>query len=278
MGKYILKRVGYMFLTLFVVVTITFFLMRAIPGDPLATMARALPEQTRQAFYARYGLDRPLFEQYLTYMKNLLRLDLGESLLYAGRSVSGTIASTSPISGLVMFIAILGTTVPVFVLISLLQLLLSVNLGWLPSSGWGEPKHLVMPVIVLSFGTIATYARYVKASMLETMDQDYVLTARAKGLSERQVITRHVLRNSLMPCVTIFAGSVVGVFTGAFVTERMFAIPGIGFYYINSINSHDYTMVLGTTVFYAALFIIMQVVLDFVYMLIDPRIRITGKR
>ena len=179
---------------------------------------------------------------------------------------------------LVMFIAILGTTVPVFVLISLLQLLLSVNLGWLPSSGWGEPKHLVMPVIVLSFGTIATYARYVKASMLETMDQDYVLTARAKGLSERQVITRHVLRNSLMPCVTIFAGSVVGVFTGAFVTERMFAIPGIGFYYINSINSHDYTMVLGTTVFYAALFIIMQVVLDFVYMLIDPRIRITGKR
>lgn len=309
MGKYILKRVGYMFLTLFVVVTITFFLMRAIPGDPLATMARALPEQTRQAFYARYGLDRPLFEQYLTYMKNLLRLDLGESLLYAGRSVSGTIASTSPISGLVggialligtvigvlmgimaalnknkwpdylvMFIAILGTTVPVFVLISLLQLMLSVNLGWLPSSGWGEPKHLVMPVIVLSFGTIATYARYVKASMLETMDQDYVLTARAKGLSERQVITRHVLRNSLMPCVTIFAGSVVGVFTGAFVTERMFAIPGIGFYYINSINSHDYTMVLGTTVFYAALFIIMQVVLDFVYMLIDPRIRITGKR
>ena len=239
----------------------------------------------------------------------LSRLDLGESLLYAGRSVSGTIASTSPISGLVggialligtvigvlmgimaalnknkwpdylvMFIAILGTTVPVFVLISLLQLLLSVNLGWLPSSGWGEPKHLVMPVIVLSFGTIATYARYVKASMLETMDQDYVLTARAKGLSERQVITRHVLRNSLMPCVTIFAGSVVGVFTGAFVTERMFAIPGIGFYYINSINSHDYTMVLGTTVFYAALFIIMQVVLDFVYMLIDPRIRITGKR
>ena len=133
-------------------------------------------------------------------------------------------------------------------------------------------------MIVLSFGTIATYARYVKASMLETMDQDYVLTARAKGLSERQVITRHVLRNSLMPCVTIFAGSVVGVFTGAFVTERMFAIPGIGFYYINSINSHDYTMVLGTTVFYAALFIIMQVVLDFVYMLIDPRIRITGKR
>ena len=115
MGKYILKRVGYMFLTLFVVVTITFFLMRAIPGDPLATMARALPEQTRQAFYARYGLDRPLFEQYLTYMKNLLRLDLGESLLYAGRSVSGTIASTSPISGLVGGIALLIGTVIVAV-------------------------------------------------------------------------------------------------------------------------------------------------------------------
>ena len=309
MAKYIIKRVFYMLVTLFAVVTLTFFLMRSIPGDPLASMARALPDQTREAYYAKYGLDKPLFEQYLTYLNNLIHLDLGESLQYPGRSVSGTIASTSPVSGLVggialligtaigvilgivaalnrnrwpdyvvMFIAILGTTIPVFVLISLLQLLLAVNLQLLPVSGWGEPKHLIMPVIALAIGTVATYARYVKTSMLETLDQDYVLTARAKGLSEFKVITRHVLRNSLMPVVTIFASSVVGVFTGAFVTERMFAIPGIGFYYISSINNDDYTMIMGTTVFYAALFIIMQMILDILYTLIDPRIRVTGKK
>lgn len=309
MAKYILKRIGYMLVTLLAVVTLTFFLMRMIPGDPLANMARVLPEETRQAYFARYGLDKPLFEQYLIYLKNLLRFDLGESLLYAGRSVSGTIAATSPISGMVggialligtaigvvmgivaalnknrwpdyvvMFVAILGTTIPVYVLISLMQLVLSVKLGWLPPSGWGEPKHLIMPILVLCIGTIATYARYVKTSMLETLDQDYVLTARAKGLSESKIITRHVLRNSLMPVVTIFASSVVGVFTGAFVTERMFSIPGIGFYYINSINNYDYPMILGTTVFYAVLFIVMQVALDIIYMLIDPRIRVSGGR
>ena len=176
----------------------------------------------------------------------------------------------------VMFIAILGTTLPVFVLISLTQWFFGVKLQVLPPSGWGTWQHMVMPIAVGAFGSVATYARYVKASMLDTLDQDYVLTAKAKGLSQFQIITRHVLRNSLMPAITIFAGSVVGVFTGAFVTERMFAIPGIGFYYISSINNNDYTMILGTTVFYAVLFIVMQLVLDIVYTLIDPRIRVGG--
>lgn len=309
MAKYLAKRVLAMLLTLFVVITLTFFLIHAIPGDPLATMARALPEQTREAYYARYGLDKPVFEQYLIYMKNLLRLDLGSSLNFPGRSVSATIASTSPVSGLVggialvigtavgvilgiiaalykdrwpdqviRVVAILGTTIPVFVLISLFQLLFAVKLGWLPSSGWGKPIHIVMPVMVMCIGTIATYSRYVKTSMLETLDQDYVLTARAKGLSEFQIITRHVLRNSLMPAVTIFVSSVVGIFTGAFVTERMFSIPGIGFYYIDSIHNRDYTMVLGTTVFYAVLFIVMQMVLDVIYTIIDPRIRVSSDK
>lgn len=308
MGKYILKRTLLAFVTLLAVVSVTFFLMRSIPGDPLSGMARALPEETRAAFMAKYGLDKPLFEQYLIYMKGLLtEFDLGESLRYAGRPVLSTILETSPISGLyggialvigtltgvilgivaalnknkmpdyvVMFIAILGTTLPVFVLISLTQWLFGVQLKWLPPSGWGTWKHMVMPVAVGAFGSVATYARYVKASMLDTLDQDYVLTAKAKGLSQFQIITRHVLRNSLMPAITIFAGSVVGVFTGAFVTERMFAIPGIGFYYISSINNNDYTMILGTTVFYAVLFIVMQLILDIVYTLIDPRIRVGG--
>lgn len=308
MVKYILRRTLLAFVTLLAVVTLTFFLMRSIPGDPLAGMARALPAETKAAFMAKYGLDKPLLEQYLIYMKGLLtEFDLGESLQYAGRPVLRTILETSPVSGLyggialvigtltgvilgivaalkknklpdyvVMFIAILGTTLPVFVLISLTQWLFGVKLGWLPPSGWGTWKHMVLPIAVGAFGSVATYARYVKASMLDTLDQDYVLTAKAKGLSQFQIITRHVLRNSLMPAITIFAGSVVGVFTGAFVTERMFAIPGIGFYYISSINNNDYTMILGTTVFYAILFIIMQLVLDIVYTLIDPRIRVGG--
>ena len=311
MVKYILKRMAWAFVTLLAVVTVTFFLMRSIPGDPLAGMARALPEETRNAFMAKYGLDKPLFDQYIIYMKGLLtEFDLGESLRYAGRPVLKTITETSPVSGsfgipaliigtltgiilgiiaalkknkwpdyVVMFLAILGTTLPVFVLISISQWIFGVKLnGLLPPSGWGTPKHMILPIAVSAFGSVATYARYVKASMLDTLDQDYVLTAKAKGLSQFQIITRHVLRNSLMPAITIFAGSVVGVFTGAFVTERMFAIPGIGFYYISSINNYDYTMILGTTVFYAVLFVVMQLILDIVYTLIDPRIRVGGRK
>lgn len=305
MGRYIIKRVLYMLFTLFVVTAVTFFLMRSIPGDPLASLARALPEQTKANFYAKYGLDKPLHTQFFIYMKNLLHGDFGESVVYPGRSVTQTIRETSPVSAaiggialavglvigislgiiaalyknrwpdyIVMFIAIMGITIPVFVLASLFQYFFSVRLGWLPTSGWGQPKHLVLPVLVLCFGTIATYARYIKSSMLDVLNQDYVLTARAKGLSEFQVITRHVMRNSLLPAITILAGRIVGIFTGAFVTEKIFSIPGIGFYYISSINNNDYSMTLGTTIFYAALFVVMQLVVDFVYMLVDPRIRL----
>lgn len=306
MTRYVLKRILYMLLTLLIVATVTFFMMRSIPGDPLGGMARELPEQTKANYYAKYGLDKPLVEQYLIYIKNMIQGDLGESLLYPGRSVSATISATSPVSGLVggialviglligvclgiiaalkknqwpdyvvMVIAIMGITIPVFVLVSLMQYFFSIKLGWLPSSGWGQPKHLIMPVIVLSFSTIATYARYIKSSMLDVLDQDYILTARSKGLSEGQIVRRHVLRNSLLPAVTILSGRIVGIFTGAFIVEKMFTIPGIGFYYISSINNNDYTMTMGTTVFYAALFVVMQLVVDFVYMLVDPRIRIS---
>jgi len=309
LAKYILKRVAYMLLTLFLAATVTFFMMRSIPGDPLASMARKLPDQTKANFYAKYGLDKPLFEQYTIYMKGLIRGDLGESIVYPGRPVAQTILETSPISGLtggialtiglvlgiglgiisalyknklpdyiVTFIAILGITIPVFVMASLLQYLFSVKLGWLPTSGWGEPKHLVIPVICLTFGTIATYARYIKSSMLDVLNQDYIMRARAKGLSESQIISRHVMRNSLLPAITILAGRIVGIFTGAFVIEKMFSIPGIGFYYISSINSNDYSMTMGTTIFYAALFIVMQLVVDLVYTLVDPRIRLSDNK
>ena len=175
-----------------------------------------------------------------------------------------------------MVIAILGITIPVFVLAALLQYFFAVKLHWLPTSGWGEVRHMIIPIIVLSFGTIATYARYIKSSMLDTLGQDYILTARVKGLSETAIIRRHVLRNSILPAVTLLSARIVGIFTGSFVIERMFAIPGIGFYYIDSINNYDYSMTMGLTIFYGALFVISQIVVDIVYVLIDPRIRLGG--
>lgn len=305
MLKYIARRVGYMFVTIFVIITATFFLMRSIPGDPLAQLAQQLPEQTRENFYAKYGLDKPLSEQYVMYMKGLItEFDFGESLTYPGRSVTETIVTTSPVSAavggraliiglvigvflgiiaalfknkwpdyIVMFIAILGITIPVFVLASLLQYVLAVQLKWVPVSGWGKPSQMIIPVAVMSLGTIATYARYIKSSMLDTLSQDYILTARAKGVSEFNVIRKHVMRNSLLPAITMLGGRIVGIFTGSFVIEKMFGIPGLGFYYVNSITNRDYTMTMGTTIFYACLFVVVQLVVDILYMLVDPRIR-----
>ena len=305
MLRYIGRRVGYMLVTLFIIITATFFLMRSIPGDPLADMAQRLPEQTRANFYAKYGLDKPLTEQYVIYMKNLLtKGDLGESITKPGKMVTDVIIESSPVSFnvgvraliigivvgvalgivaalyknrwpdyLVMFIAILGITVPVFVLASLLQYVFAVQLRWVPPSGWGKPVNFVIPVAVMCLGTIATYARYIKSSMLDTLGQDYILTARAKGVSEFNVIRKHVMRNSILPAITILGGRIVGIFTGSFVIERMFGIPGLGFYYVSSIQNRDYTMTMGTTIFFASLFVVVQLVIDIIYMMVDPRIR-----
>lgn len=306
MAKFIVKRIGYMLVTLFIVVTATFFLMHSIPGDPLAHMARNLPEQTRANYYEKYGLDKSTSEQYLIFMKNLVsKGDLGESLRYPGREVTDTLITNASVSAqpggmallvgitigillgivaalnknrwpdyIVMFIAILGITVPVFVLASVLQYFLSVKMMILPTTGWGSWKNVVLPVIVLSFGTIATYARYVKSNMLDVMGQDYILTAEAKGVSKFNVIKSHVLKNAFLPCMTLLVGQVSGIFTGSFVVEKIFGVPGLGFYYINSINDRDYTMIIGTTVFAAALFVFVQLIVDIAYSMMDPRIRV----
>ena len=306
MAKFIVKRIGYMLVTLFIVVTATFFLMHSIPGDPLAHMARNLPEQTRANYYEKYGLDKSTSEQYLIFMKNLVsKGDLGESLRYPGREVTDTLLTNASVSAqpgglallagiaigillgivaalnknrwpdyIVMFIAILGITVPVFVLASVLQYFLSVKLMVVPTTGWGSWQNVVLPVIVLSFGTIATYARYVKSNMLDVMGQDYILTAEAKGVSKFNVIKSHVLKNAFLPCMTLLVGQVSGIFTGSFVVEKIFGIPGLGFYYINSINDRDYTMIIGTTVFAAALFVFVQLIVDIAYSMMDPRIRV----
>ncbi len=306
MRKYIIKRIGYMFLTLFIITSATFFLMHSIPGDPLAYMAKNLPEQTRENYYAKYGLDKSKGEQYLIFMKNLVtKGDLGESLRYPGRSVSETISVNSKVSAipgglallfglvigvglgiiaalnknkwpdyLVMVLAIIGITIPVFVMAAVLQYLLTVKFQLLPTTGWGEPKHVILPVIVMCFGTIATYARYVKSEMIDVMGQDYVLTAQAKGVNEFHVVKDHVMRNSFLPCLTILGGQIGGIFTGAFITEKIFGIPGLGFYYISSINDRDFTMIIGTTIFAAAIFVISQLMIDIAYCILDPRIRI----
>lgn len=306
MAKYILKRISYMILTLFIITSATFFLMHSIPGDPLAYMAKNLPEQTRENYYAKYGLDKPKTEQYGIFLKNLLtKGELGESLRYPGRSVTDTIMTNSKVSAvpgglalliglvigvllgiiaalnrnkwpdyLVMFIAIIGITVPVFVLAAVLQYVFTVKFQVLPTTGWGKSENIILPVAVMCLGTIATYARYVKSNMLDVLGQDYILTAEAKGVDRFHVIKDHVLRNAFLPCLTILGGQISGIFTGAFVVEKIFGIPGLGFYYISSINDRDYTMIIGTTIFAAGLFVIAQLIIDIAYSILDPRIRI----
>lgn len=308
MKKYVLKRIAYMLLTLWIVITLTFFLMHSIPGDPLAHLAKKLPEQVRINFYHKYGLDKPVYVQYGIFMKNLItKGDLGESIRYPGRTVSDTIAKHSVVSGrlgvqaiglgiligislgvvaalnrnrwpdyLVMFIAILGITVPLFIVAALLQYTLSVKYKLLPTTGWGKFKHTIIPTIAMSFGSIATYARYMRSNVLEVINQDYILTAQAKGVSPFNVVRKHVLRNAILPAITILGPQIAGIFTGSFVIERIFSIPGLGSYYISSISDRDYTMIIGTTVFYAALFIATQLVVDLLYGVVDPRIRVSG--
>jgi oligopeptide transport system permease protein len=310
MGNYILKRIGYMLLTLWIVITLTFFLMHSIPGDPLAHMAKRLPEQIKQNYYEKYGLDKPVIVQYGKFMKNLItKGDLGESLRYPGRSVTETIATNSKVSGrlgaqaiaigipigiilgiiaalnrnrwpdyLVIFIAMLGVTIPVFIVAALLQYTFSVRFELLPTTGWGKFKHTIIPTIAMCFGSIATYARYMRSNVLEVVSQDYILTAQAKGVSPFNVVRKHVLRNAILPAITILGAQIAGIFTGSFVIERIFSIPGLGFYYIASINDRDYTMIIGTTIFYAALFIISQLVVDLLYGVVDPRIRVSKNK
>lgn len=307
MAKYILKRIIYMFFSLFMITTITFFLMHSIPGDPLANMAKKLPEQIRINYYAKYGLDKPVIVQYGRFLKSLVTTgSLGESLRYPGRDVTGTILKHSKISGmlgmqalaigvaigiilgiiaalkrnkwpdfLVMFIAILGTTIPSFIVASLLQYVFTVKFPLLPTTGWGGFKFTILPTIALCSGSIATYARYMRSSVLEVINQDYILTAQAKGVTPFNVIRKHVLRNAMLPAITILGPQIAGIFTGAFVIETMFSIPGLGFYYVSTINDRDYTMIIGTTIFYAALFVIATLIVDILYGVIDPRIRVS---
>ena len=235
---------------------------------------------------------------------------IGESLKYPGRSVTDTITTNAKISGkigmialtigvligitlgviaalnrnrwpdyLVMFLAILGVTIPIFIIGALLQYAFSVKLRLLPTTGYkaGEIKYVILPIAAMCLGPIATYARYMRSNVLEIVNQDYILTAMAKGASRIQIIWKHIMRNAILPAITILGPQIAGLFTGSFIIEKIFGIPGLGFYYVNSINDRDYPMIIGTTIFFAGLFIFSQLVVDILYGVVDPRIRVSNK-
>ncbi len=305
--KFISKRILYAILTIFIVVTITFFLVRVIPGNPIEQMTEELPESVRQNVYEQYGFDKPIHIQYMDFWKNLIKEgDLGESISYRGRSVTGTIKEYAPISGrlgfqalvlgvslgvvlglvaalnrgrwpdyVVMFIAILGISIPNFVIASVLQYFVAIKNNLLPVTGWGSFKYTILPTLALSFGSIAKYARYMRANCLDVLNQDYILTAQAKGASRFRIVSKHVFRNALLPIITLIGPQIALIFSGSFVIEKIFAVPGLGSYFVTAVNSRDYTMIMGQTIFISILYISSLVAVDIVYGLVDPRIRIS---
>lgn len=304
MLRYTLKRVGVSIITLWVIVTVTFFLMNAIPGDPFTDQKR-IPPEIMEKLEKKYGLDQPLVVQYGRYLKNLLKGDLGISMKYKNRSVNDIIEEGFKVSAqvglmslvvgatlgilfgiiaalqrgkffdyFVIIIAVIGVSVPSFVFAALFQYVFGVKLKWFPVARWGTPAHYVMPVLALGIRQIAYIARMMRTSMLDVLSQDYVRTAKAKGLSRIAVTWKHTIRNAILPIVTILGVSIAGVVVGSFVIESIFAIPGIGKHFVQSITHQDYTLIMGTTVFYAAILIVMMFVVDIVYGLVDPRIRL----
>ncbi len=307
MGKYILGRLGSALITLWIVITVTFLLMHAIPGGPF-TAEKKLPPQIMKNIEERYHLKDSLAKQYSDYLLNIVKLDLGPSYKYQGRTVNEFISEGFPVSAtvgifavlvalgvgipsgvfaalyhnkwqdsLLMFVAILGVSVPSFVLATLLQFIFSFQLGWLPPALWGTPSQVVMPVLALSAFPMAFVARLTRSSMIEVLSQDYIRTARSKGLAEATVILRHVLKNALIPAIAVIGPLVATLLTGTFVIEKIFAIPGLGRYYVNSIYNRDYTAILGITVFFAAFVLLMSLIVDVIYAAIDPRIKLTRK-
>lgn len=304
MNRYIIKKTLFSILTLFIVVTLVFFMLRAIPGGPF-TREKPLPEATRERLEEAYGLNEPLINQYFTYMGNLLTGDLGPSFRKPAYSVNELLATGIPntakigfiavifiiflgiplgvVSALksntavdygVMIIATVGITVPSFVIGSLF-ILLAQNVKWIPVGGLSTPISYVGPVVALAGYSLAFVARLTRSSMLEVLRQDYIRTARAKGLSESKVIFKHALKNSLIPVITYVGPMIAAIMTGSFVVEKIFYINGIGEYFTESIGNRDYTLVIGVTLFYAVFYIIMVLLVDIAYSVIDPRIRLS---
>jgi oligopeptide transport system permease protein len=306
MARYTLQRFIYMIITLFIIATATFFLMKLLPGSPLTNQEKLTPEQ-RQIILEKYGLNDPVPVQYVNYLKNLVQGDLGVSFQYDNRPVTELIGERigpsaqlgfqalvfGTIVGLLLgifaavrhntagdyaatVISVLGISIPSFVFAALLQYYIGVKLQLLPVAFWEGFEYTIMPTLALSMGVIANIARFTRTEMLEVLSSDYILTARAKGVSQADVIFKHAIRNALIPIVTILGPMAVNLMTGTLVVEQIFAVPGLGEQFVRSINLNDYTVIMGTTLFYSALLILVIFVVDILYGVIDPRIRLAG--
>lgn len=304
MLRYILKRFVVSLITIWILTTIVFFLIRVLPGDPF-TSEKTTP-QIRESMMKYYGLDKPIYVQYAKYIKNLLNGDMGYSLKSKNRTVNQIIGNAFPNSaelgiralifaipiglllGIIsalnhnkgwdygsMIIAVIGVSVPSFIIGGLLQYIFAVKLKLFPVAQWKGFEYTVLPSIALGLNTLAVVARLMRASMLEITGQDYILTAEAKGLPIRKIVWRHQIRNAILPVVTVLGPIVAVLITGTFVIEQIFAIPGLGKHYVNGIQSLDYTLVLGLTIFYGAFVIMMNFIVDIIYGFVDPRIRVT---
>lgn len=301
---YIIKRIFNALIVLWIVITITFFLMHAIPGGPF-TAEKSLPPYVLHSIEERYKLNDPLYKQYGDYLCNLVQGDMGPSFKYPGRSVNDIIKDGFPVSfklgieailiaiiigipaGIlagvkkdkwqdraVNFFTTLGVAVPSFVVAALLIYVLSTKLHLLPAAMWNGWRYEIMPALALSGMPMSFIARLTRSSMLDILSQDYIKTARAKGLSWSKVLIKHALPNSLIPVVTYLGPMTASILTGSFVIETIFAIPGLGQYFVTSIYNRDYTVILGVTIFYSVIVIVLNMVVDLLYPLLDPRIKI----
>jgi len=304
--KYILKRLLMALGTLWVIATLTFFLMHALPNDPF-TDPKLKPE-VKQALRVKYGLDKPLSEQYIIYMKNIAKGDLGTSIKYPGRSVTDMIKQSFPKSfalgwraliiavafgvflGIIaalnhqkildylsIIIAIIGVSIPSIILGPILAYFFGVQLGWFPVTVDKTQWSLILPSITLALSSLATISRLMRTTTLEVLGQDYISTAKSKGLAKFQIVWKHVLRNAIMPVITVLGPLFAALITGSIVVEKIFAVAGLGEYFVSTITEQDYPMIMGITIFYAALIILSILVVDIIYGLIDPRLKIAGK-
>ncbi|MCY8237382.1 dipeptide ABC transporter permease DppB [Bacillus inaquosorum] len=307
MARYMMKRFWAMAATILVITTLTFVLMKVIPGSPF-NEERGTNEAVQKNLEAYYHLDDPLIFQYIIYLKSIITFDFGPSIKKPSDSVNDMLERGFPvsfelgmtaiviavISGLVlgviaalrrngfldyaaMSLAVLGISIPNFILATLLIQQFAVNLKLFPAATWTSPIHMVLPTAALEVGPMAIIARLTRSSMVEVLTQDYIRTAKAKGLSPFKIIVKHALRNALMPVITVLGTLVASILTGSFVIEKIFAIPGMGKYFVESINQRDYPVIMGTTVFYSVILIIMLFLVDLAYGLLDPRIKLHKK-
>ncbi len=304
MLTYIAKRFVMMLVTMFIIITATFFLMHAIPGGPFS-FDRALPPRVEAALEAKYHLDKPLMQQYLDYLNGILHFDFGPSYIYFGQTVNQMIADGWPASAklgiastllilvfgvpmgiiaalnrnrtpdrVTMVISTIGVVIPSFVLATFLLYFFSVKLEWLPTFGVETWQGYILPSVCLAVGPICGIARLARSSMLDTLNQDYMRTAESKGLSRGRIIFAHGLRNSLIPVTTSLGVTFAALLTGTFVIEKIYAVPGLGRYFVYSITNRDYTAVMALTIVSSAVVLVAVFIIDILYVLIDPRIKL----